>query len=320
MKRKVPKQFLQAVATHRNKLEKVLSGGAAAKMKRLYDSAQDELMSKLRRSIKAGKGEKFTAFHQRVVLAQLRQGQAIITKRLAKEMGPLTKKAQEVALKGLIEDVSLLNYAFTGSDITLPVEEASVFAGVIEGREPSILRANQESFARYGVRVVSDVEDALAQSLLEGASPGEVMDDVAELIDGEWWRGERIVRTESSMAFNSTHRDGIEESAKEIPELGMRWEEFCDDEGRPLDDRVGVDSIAMHGQVCDADGTFTMPAEAPFPTMGDKKGRTDVPDGLVGLTWDHPPNRPNDRSTLSPWMPDWGVPGWRYSNGRRIWL
>jgi hypothetical protein len=169
--------------------------------------------------------------------------------------------------------------------------------------------------ARYGVRIVEDVEKEMALSMLKGETPSAVIDTVAEAIDGEWWQGERIVRTEMAYAYNGTHRDGIMEASEQIPELWMRWEEHCDDSGSPLDDRVGVDSIAMHGQVAKPGDQFTMPDTAPFP---DAKGRTEVPESLVGLSWDFPPNRPNDRAVLSPWMEDWGVPGWRYVGGDRV--
>jgi hypothetical protein len=118
-------------------------------------------------------------------------------------------------------------------------------------------------------------------------------------------------------AYNSAHADGIEESAHEIPDLMQLWQENCDDDGEPLDDRVGVDSLAMHMQVAQPGGSFFMPATSP---VADAKGKTDVHSSLVGLSWDFPPNRPNDRAVLSPWMADWGVPGWEYSNGKRIWL
>jgi hypothetical protein len=123
--------------------------------------------------------------------------------------------------------------------------------------------------------------------------------------------------TEMAYAYNATHRDGILECAEEVPEMMQQWLEFCDESGEPLDDRVGVDSIAMHGQVAPAGGMFYMPRTAPFPNA---KGETEVYHKLVGMSWEFPPNRPNDRSVLSPWMKDWGVPGWRYSKGRRIQL
>jgi len=313
--KKVPKAFLDAVSTHRNRLEKTLSGHAAAKMKKLYDEAQGQLVSKLAKSIAAGKGDTFTAYQMRIIQAQLREGQAIITKRLAGNMQPLTKMAQEKALQGLVGDVKRLHKHFTGAAITLPIEEAATFAGVIQHRASSILRANQQSFARYGVKIVTNVEKEMALSMLRGESPSDVMDTVAEVIDGEWWQGERIVRTEMAYAYNATHRDGLVEAHDEIPDLYMQWQENCDEDGEPLDDRVAVDSIAMHGQVAVPGGQFTMPSTAPSP---DAKGNTIVPKGMVGRSWDFPPNRPNDRAVLTPWMPDWGVPGWRYVGGKRV--
>lgn len=317
MARKVPKAFLEAVATHRHVLNKVISAQATKKMKALYDEAQGALVRKLRSTAGRGMSNSFTAHQQRMVLVQLRQGQALITQRMAKDMGPLSKQAQEKSLNGLVEDVSRLNKAFTGSELTIPVEEAATFAGVIKGRTPSLLQRNKVSMARYGVSVVEKVEKTLALTLLKGESTGEAIDKVADAIDGEWWQGERIVRTEMAYAYNATHADGVEEAAKEIPELMMQWQEFCDDDGEPMDDRVAVDSIAMHGQVASPGSEFFMPATAPFP---DADGETKVPFKLVGLGWEFPPNRPNDRAVLSPWMEDWGVPGWRYAGGRRIQL
>ncbi len=315
MSKRVPKAFAQAVATHRNRLEKTLAGHAASKMKKLYDEAQNQLVAKIAKTVRTGKTDTFTAYQMRIVQAQLREGQALITKKLAGDMTPLTKMAQEKALDGLVSDVKRLHRHFTGAEITLPIEEAAVFAGVVQHRASTLLRANTTSMARYGVRIVEDVEQQMAVSMLQGESPSAVIDTIAEAIDGEWWQGERIVRTEMAYAYNGTHRDGIMESAEQIPELMMRWEEHCDDSGSPLDDRVAVDSIAMHGQVAKPGEQFTMPSTAPFP---DKKGNTEVPEALVGLSWDFPPNRPNDRAVLSPWMSDWGVPGWRYVGGRRV--
>lgn len=314
---KVPTAFARAVAIHRQRLEKTVTAASAAKMKKVYDEAQGHVLAKIRAGVKGGRKDSFTVHQSRIVLAQLRQGQVIVAKRMSGDMEPLTKKAQETSLNGLIEDVTKLHKHFTGAEITLPIEEASIFADVIEGREASLLEMSVGSMQRYGVSIIEKVQKELALNLLEGKSQSDTYEDVAELIDGEWWQGERIVRTEMAYAFNATHADGIEESSKEIPELMQRWEEHCDESGAPLDNRVGVDSIAMHGQVARAGEAFFMPDDAPF---ADAKGRTEVPDSLVGLSWDFPPNRPNDRAVLAPWMEDWGVPGWEYKGGRRVWL
>lgn len=312
-----PKAFVLAAATHRRKLEKVMTVNASTKLKKLYDEAQGHLVSRLAKTIRAGRKDTFTAHQQRVVLAQLKQGQAVIAKRLAGEMGPLSREAQEASLNGLKKDVAVLSKHFTGSEVTLPIEEASVFAGVIDDRATSMLRMHESSMLNYGRRIVTTVEKDLALTLLTGQSPSEAIDTIARRIGGEWWQGERIVRTETAYAFSATTADGIAASAKEIPDLMQRWEENCSDFGAPLDDRVAVDSIAMHGQVATAGGWFTMPPSAPFP---DDKGKVEVPFSLIGMSWQYPPNRPQDRSVLMPWMKDWGVPGWLYVGGQRHWL
>jgi hypothetical protein len=139
---------------------------------------------------------------------------------------------------------------------------------------------------------------------------------VVALTGEQRWQAERIVRTECAWAFNATHADGIADAARELPDMMMRWTEQCDDaSGAPLDDRVGVDSIALHGQLAKPGGVFTMP---PTSLVPDKSGKTDVPLGLVGMMWAHPPNRPNDRAVLAPWRPHWGVPGWTWDGSGRV--
>ncbi len=88
--------------------------------------------------------------------------------------------------------------------------------------------------------------------------------------------------------------------------MRQRWTELINDlTGQPLDNRVAKDSIAMHGQVAYPGHYFTMPAG-------------DVPHLMVGKQWLYPPNRPNDRAVLTPWMRGWGVPAWEYHGGVRL--
>lgn len=318
MASRAPKAFMQAVNTHRLRLEKVVKAHGAAKMKRVYEEAQGAVLARIRKQVGAGRKDSFTAHQAKVILAQLRQGQGVVAKRMSGDLRPLSKGAQELAIKGLVEDVARLSKHFTGAEVSLPVEEAASLAGVVKSRDASLMRMHQSSMNRMGASVVQKVEKKLAVSLLSGDSLSDAYDDVAETVDGEWWQGERIVRTELSYAFNQSARDAVQESSAEIPELMQRWEENCDDSGEPLDDRVAADSISMHGQVAAPGQEFTMPSgPAPFP---DADGNTKVSEALIGLAWDFPPNRPNDRAVLSPWMADWGVPGWRYQAGRRVWL
>ena len=167
---------------------------------------------------------------------------------------------------------------------------------------------------------------------LHAAQPGEIQFDRVLTVRVRSFRGHVFnlstahgyfaangVYTGNTMwASNAAHADGIKEIADEDPELAdmqQQWIEHCDDEGEALDSRVSLDSLAMHLQVTEPGGMFTMPDESEVP---DAKGHTKVSESLAGQSWAHPPNRPNDRATVLPWRPGWGSPGWRYVGGARV--
>jgi hypothetical protein len=119
---------------------------------------------------------------------------------------------------------------------------------------------------------------------------------------------ERLVRTETSRSYNQAQSDAITEIARTTPGLWKRWTELVDDwSGSPLDNKVARDSLVLHGQVARVDGHFTMPPDQRAPAV------------MVGKTWAQPPNRPNDRAVLTPWMREWGIPAWAWQ-GAKVWL
>lgn len=153
------------------------------------------------------------------------------------------------------------------------------------------LRALLESQAKARLGVLAAAE----------TEPREGVTDVARGAQEQWWRVERVVRTETSLAFNTAQHDGIVLLEQAHRGVMKRWTERVDDTTRaPLDNKVGADSIAMHGQVTTPTGVFTM------PKANNVDGRR------WGMTFDFPPNRPNDRAILTPWVASWGVPGWVY--------
>jgi len=304
----VPSAYKQVLETHRRRLIRVAERRGVEKLKPIYNRAQEELVNKLGR-LPIGMRSTFTAHAHQVMLAQVRQGQAILAGRLVGEMNDISKEAQGEALHGLVKDLDRLERHYTGSSVVLPIEEAAVFQGIIGDRRRSLMRMNRTSMAGYGGRLVEEMESAMSTSLASGETVIDAIDRIQKVADVEWWQAARIARTETAYAYNSTAADGMKVSAEVIPDLMMRWVEHVSDDGTPLDSRVGVDSIAMHGQVVEPGGVFTMP-----PATADGEV---VPDSLVGKTWENPPNRPNDRSVLSPWRKDWGVPAWIWRDGRR---
>ena len=300
--------FKSVLADHFRQLDRFATRRGAAKLKGVYDQAQADV---IRRLEALGRGSStFTAHHLRMMSVQIRQGQMRMAAKLADELGDLTKEVQIESLNTLIKSVVKLEKRFTGAAPELPVEEVARFKGVIDKKKTSLMRMHQTSMSHYGARMVGKMENELAVSLAAGETLDGAVSRVHGVARNEFWQAERIARTESAWAYNATHADGIVAIAKHMPDLWQRWTELVSDDGQPLDDRVGLDSCAMHGQVCKAGKQFVMP-----PTTQD--GRL-VSRSLVGQRWEFPPDRPNDRAVLVPWKPNWGVPGWQWKNGQRI--
>ena len=305
--------YQQVIVAHRRTLDRLIDRGSVERLRNVYEKAAAEVLAKLER---LGRGStSFTAHHLHMALAQLKAGQLYIGDQMLGELNAATREAQTESLHMLVRDYTRLERHFVGHAPVLPIEEAARFAGVIDKSRGSLLRQHKTSINRYGMEVIGKTQDALALSAASGETLDGAIGRVHEAMQGEWWQAERVARTECAYGCNVTHSDGIKEIAKEDPGLLQQWCEFCGPDGQPLDDRVAVDSIALHGEVTDPGGVFTMPATAPFP---DAKGRTQVPISLVGKTWAVPPCRPNGRETILPWSLKWGQPGWRYKGGRRV--
>ena len=320
-------------AQHR-RLDRLTIRRGASELKRLFDAAHEEAVKRMRAQVKRVGGDSFSSHQARQVVAGLRHGEAQLAARLAGETKAIAKEARGEALHSLVANIERLEPEFKGAAVRLQIEEAARFWGhesilrrkheEAEEQRSRLLRESkpvpqriEEAFTRYSIDAIEDIERQLALSVLQNETPLQAMDRLEDAVDGEWYRAERIVRTESAFAFNEGHREGIEEAATEVEGLGEFWSEYCDEDGEPLDERVAVDSIAMTSQVAYPGGVFVMPARAPHP---DASGNTKVPPSLAGEEYTCPPNRPNDRSVLLPWAPDWGVPGWRWTGGRRVWV
>lgn len=300
--------FAQVSKEHVRRLNRLIDQGGVRRLRRLYQQAQAELERKIARLAGRSKNT-FTAVQHQVMLAQLRSGQVQIMRRLAEASKDSLLESRSEALEGIIRDIKRMERKFAGVSTTLPIEEAARFAGVLDKGKASLLRQSKASMSQYGGKLISKLEQELALSLATGETVGTAVDRISKVTDKSWWQAERIVRTEHAWAANSAHVEAIADSKDAIPDMMMRWVEHVDDDTRQkLDDRVGTDSIAMHGQLAVPGGRFTMPVKA------------NVHPSLWGKSWSHPPNRPNDRATLQPWRPHWGIPGWVLRGGRRRYL
>jgi hypothetical protein len=247
---------------------------------------------------------------------------ALITAPTAHELAKYATDGMATALGALAG-----NLAAQTADVTREgVHRLARFLGTVRSGQPSALddprRAEAVSMLRtkelqrlrinfmsdMGADAATTIKTRLAAlPLAAEATVNDAISEALDTLDSEFWKVERVARTETSRAFNAAQDEGIKELADELPGLTSRWTEYVDDlTGEPLDDRVGDDSLVLHGQLQGEDGLFIMPDDPLAPVA------------MIGMTWEAPPNRPNCRAVLLPWMPDWGIPAWRYEDGERV--
>lgn len=304
---KSARAFDQAVKLHRAALDRLLDKRSLPSLQKFYEGAQAELARKLNRLYRAGRQDTMTALQLRQMLEQVKLAQKDIAQELAAGLRPVAKEAQREGVRQVARTFVDLEKHYTGATITVPLEEAATFAGLVEGRAPSLIRSIDTSFARYGATVTQQIEKELALSLATGDTQAEAINRIERAANIEWWRAERIVRTELSMSYNSGHVASTQLLGDEFDDVWNRWCEYVDDTtGRPLDNRVAIDSIVLHGQVARPGKPFVMPPDERVPAT------------LWGKTFLNGPNRPNDRSVTMPWRPHWGTPAWEWRDGRKV--
>lgn len=300
-----PPRYQAAIQATQRRLDQVVATGGIAPVRSLFAEVNGQLerdLAKLPGGTFDDARKRSAALQVRAAILRLNQASATIA-----EKGSID--AQVAAVQELATQVQGLERDFRGTVVPVPLLEAARFKGLAADRASSLLVQHRVSMARYGAETIREIEGVMARSLLGAQSNTEAIDAITETLGGSRWRAERIHRTEQAWSYNAGHVDGLVTQATTLPDIMMRWSEHVSDDGMALDDRVAVDSMAMHGQLVVPGGLFTQPPAAPDGEQ--------VPDGLVLKTWAHPPNRPNDRAVIGPWRPHWGVPGWIWKDGRR---
>jgi len=171
----------------------------------------------------------------------------------------------------------------------------------------ALKRVRVSSVGLTGADMQVALQGRLAALPIGEFTVNDVISEAIDTIDSQRWRIERTARTETSRAYNQVYSEGIDKLAEEIEGVRKRWTEYVSDiTGDALDDKVGDDSLVLHGQLAGEGGLFYMPDDDL------------APDSMIGQSWLHPPNRPNDRATVLPWMKEWGVPAWYYLDGDKV--
>lgn len=303
----LPDTYRAIVQDQQRQLARLVQAEGVAPIRRMYESMLEDITRKLR-DVEPGT---FTEVQLRGMLGQLRVGLSQILRAMGGQLGEAAFQVGIASARATLENVARMERSIGGALAPLPVVEVARLRGLVQGQTPSLVRFHANSLNRYGAHLVGRFEQTLQTALVSGETGHQAIERVMQEGNLQWYQAERIVRTELAYSANANTKLANDELAAELDgDLWNRWTEHVSDSGDPFDDRVGEDSLAMHGQVAPPGGVFTQPPATP---QGEQVSRS-----LVGRTWDHPPNRPNDRAVLTAWRSHWGVPGWIWRNGRRV--
>jgi hypothetical protein len=142
------------------------------------------------------------------------------------------------------------------------------------------------NLAAYGNDLQTQISNGLFSAALGETSYDEVVGRISNFFSAEEWKLHRIVRTELHHVFNVGKMNAMTEIRDDdwIPSLkkGLM---------HPMDGRTGDDSryAAQLNLVAEVD--------EPFEYTWDGKPRVYMV----------PPDRPNDRSIMIPYTPEWGA-------------
>jgi len=254
-------------------------------------AAKKDLDARIKAATQAG--NVFTAQQAQAYREQLTQAMV----KLGKAMAPAVTGAMVTAAEdGLHTVATVLSMVGTSGGVApVPFTQLARLTGAF-GHDSSLLQEfydrGNASALNYGIGMIGQFETLLANGLAQGKSTDKMSDAILSSnagFGGAWWRAERIARTETSFAFNTAAREGVTELQDDYPDTLLRWvEHVTDDSRQPMDDRVGADSLRLHGQL-----------RLPGHLFNDPVNKREVRE---------PPNRPNDRAALVMWRASWGEP------------
>lgn len=292
-----------AVIETQKAIDRLIDRQAVDPAKRAYDTAHSDAARDLNRLARSTIGTTFTIAAVALILRRVQHGQNVVARRMVQTIGAAQHEARSEALRGLARFVGRVEQRPTVLD------GAGHFARVVEAHAVASTEALQHQLARVAGEITAVAQERLYDAAARGEPSDLTLLTLNEELERQFWRVERTARTTIADAYNAARVEGIRALRRQLPDLMSRWTEHVHDATwTPMDNRVGQDSIALHGQVAEPGRVFTMPDD------------THVSAKTWGHSWTHPPNRPNDRAVLVPWRRGWGMPAWEWRDGAKHWL
>lgn len=292
---------MRAIREHRIAADRTFDREALEPVREVFNDEQAALVQTLAR---AGRAIPRASAENRAAIAGVLA--VLAGRQLVRGVGRLAA-AVEGSVRGTLAD-SIRQVGRFISFVTqrpTPFDEDAAVRALAQQREVAFRVARDKALAALSNDIAAVVRAEIKAALPTDKRIAEIVEAAGSAMDDQWWKVERVVRTETSVVYNDGQLAALKQAERFFPGLMQRWTEHVDDvTGAPLDPRVAADSMAMHGQVARVGGQFVCPA-APG-----------VSARMAGKTWIHPPNRPNDRAVLTPWMRHWGIPGWIWQGAR----
>lgn len=284
----------ELIDLHRRQLFGVIELRGVGRMRKLYAEARGELEAKLRGLARAGRGDSFSAQHLRLVLGQVADTVKTFEGELVGHMQQTGRIAGNLAPRHLTSMVGKMEEKFGRMTPVVQAAQAAVVRGVYPGVARSLLDKYQTSARLYGPQALTAIRGGLAHAIVQGESVDQAVGRVVDsggIFDNQRWRAERIVRTEMSYTYGVTNQRAMQELRPAVPRMMKRLV-------ATHDVRTGEDSEELDGQTVDVNQPFIW-------VVKDSRG---APTGKV-VRYMQPPNRPNDREVVIPWVQGWGAPG-----------
>jgi hypothetical protein len=272
---------------HLSQLKRHMLRNGVKGLDRLYKEARADLYEQLLRA--GGKASKTpTAIQLKAMIAQVDGILKTLGNRVYQHLQNIGKTSAQLGAKHGVDEYKILAKHFTGTEPVLPLERAATFANLVSDQNASLLRRYQLVSQTWTTSAIHAMEQSLAVGTLAQKPLEDLIDLVMKkggILDGERWKAERIVRTETSYAHGSTKFRTMKQNQED---LGIEMHKRLI---ATFDDRTGDDSFLVHGQ--------TVPVDQPFRWKHKRRGVWVVDEYM------HPPNRPNDREVVIPWDPKW---------------
>lgn len=265
----IPKQVLEAARAHHRQLYSLTRA-----QQRSYREVNEVAVKRLRRQLREltnnGKAESFKAQQKRIAFLMANAA----NERLVSDMESfitdvVQQNGRRLATEHVADEVGAWASHYGAELRPINVE------AVLQLDHELLIEKYPKSLSTYGQATANSIRTELQMLELTRADVDEVETAVTAAIGRERWRAARIVRTETSHAYNQTHLQGLHNLNDE---QGLETAKTCI---VTFDARTDDDSRPLEGQVRQLDELFE-----------DGEGRR----------YQAPPGRPNDREKMVPYM------------------